>query len=137
MAGALLHLFAAFVSALIVHLMFKNKNYDFAIFLGNLLPDMIGAAYASVLVGSLNPSVVFSSKPWFSLEKDTTIQMMWIIFQSIFIYIYLLFHTKLKIKHKYFEKHYQEIENILALLLLGFLTHMLMDIFIIESGFWY
>jgi hypothetical protein len=132
MGGILHHLAAGIISAVIVWFIFKRKDYPISIFIGNFLPDIIGAGYASLMIRSINPAVVLKSAAWFSIDKDYVTQSFWIFFQAIFIVAYLFFHVYVKKK-----RPHKEIEGNLALMLFGFLTHMMMDMLIIEQGIWY
>lgn len=132
MGGIFHHFVAAFISALIVYFIFRRKDYPAAIFIGNFLPDLIGAGYASLMTMTINPAIVLKSVAWFSIDKTYVTQSFWIFFQAIFILSFLFFHIYVKKR-----KPHKDLEANLALLLLGFITHMLMDMLIIEQGIWY
>ena len=132
MAGLLVHGAVGILFGLIVYFIFKRRDYPIAVFIGNLLPDLIGVGYASLMTMSLNPYVVLTSAAWFSIDKDYVTQSFWIFFQAIFIVSFLFFHVYVKKK-----KQHKELEGNLALLLFGFITHMMMDMLIIEHGIWY
>lgn len=129
MGGLIHHLIAGTISAAIIYYLFRRKDFALAVFAGNLLPDFVGAAYAAVLIQSIDPAVILKSAPWFSFEKDRVIQFSWIGFQAAFIAAFLFFHTKVRRRKTHYER-----EGNIAMLLIGFMTHMIMDIYIIESG---
>lgn len=131
MGGILHHTFAGLICALIVYGLFKKTNYSLSIFIGNFLPDLVGAGWAALLVGSVDPRIVLTSEPWYSAEKNIVMQLFWIFIQGTFIVIYLFIRKYRR------RKEIGEFEDILALLLLGFIIHVLMDIYIIEQGVWY
>lgn len=132
MGGILHHLVAAIISALIVYFIFKRKDYPIAIFIGNFLPDFVGAAYASLMTMSINPAIVLKSAAWISIDKSYVTQSFWIFIEATFIMLYLFFHVYVKKR-----KPHHELEGNLALLLFGFITHMTMDMLIIEHGILY
>jgi hypothetical protein len=119
MGGLLHHLSVAVISLLLVYISTKRKDYSLSIFIGNFLPDLIGAVYAAVMIRSLNPVAILHSEPWFSFEKDHVILSFWTLSQTIFISAYLLYHVyiKKKVLHKEFEAN-------LGFLLIGFITHI-------------
>jgi hypothetical protein len=131
MAGLLIHLIAAVISAVIAYFIFKKRDYIAAIFIGNFIPDIIAFGYASIMSWSLNPYTVLQSPAW-TLDNFYVTQSFWIFFQALFITSFLLFHVYVKKK-----KPNYEMEGILALFLFGFLIHMMMDMFILEHGIWY
>lgn len=132
MAGLLVHAAIGVLFGLIAYLIFKRKDYPIAVFIGNLLPDFIGAGYASLMTMSINPSIVLNSAVWFSIDKYYVTQSFWIFLEATFIMLYLFFHVYVKKR-----KPHHELEGNLALLLFGFITHMMMDMLIIEHGIWY
>jgi len=129
MGGLIHHTIAGAISAAIVFLIFRRRDYAIAVFAGNLLPDFVGAAYAAVLVRSIDPNVILKSDPWFSGQKDEVTQFFWIFVQASMVLAYLFFHTYIRKK-----KPHHEMEGNIAMLLLGFMTHMGMDILIVEKG---
>lgn len=132
MGGLLHHLAAGIILGLIVFFIFKRKDYPISIFIGNFLPDLVGAGYASLMTMSINPAIVLRSAAWLSIDKNYVTQSFWIFFQAIFIVSFLFFHVYVKKK-----KPHRELEGNLALLLFGFITHIVMDMIIIEHGIWY
>lgn len=132
MGGLIHHLLVGVASLIFVYLFTKRKDYSASIFIGNLLPDFIGAFFAAVIIQSLNPSTILHSEAWLSFDKTIATVSFWMIIQVIFIAAYLFYHVYLRKKtlHKEFEAN-------LGFLLIGFTTHMAMDLFIIESGILY
>src|SRR3989338_3164371 len=129
MGGLIHHLLAGAISLIFVYLFTKRKDYSSAIFIGNLLPDFVGAGYAAIAIMSFNPITILHSQPWFSFQKSQFIISFWMILQVVFVGIYLFYHVYLRKKtlHKEFEAN-------IGFLLIGFVTHMIMDFLIIEKG---
>ena len=132
MAGLLVHAAIGVLFGFIVYFIFKRKDFSIAIFIGNLLPEFIGAGYASLMTMSINPAIVLKSVAWLSIDKDYVTQYFWIFLEATFIMLYLFFHVYVKKR-----KPHHELEGNLALLLFGFITHMVMDMIILEHGIWY
>lgn len=128
MPGILVHLLAGTICAIVIFTLFKKKEYSFTIFIGNLLPDLVGVVYSSLTVRSIDPTIIFKSAAWESSERLLVTQLFWILLQSIFV-IFFLIPSKSRWKKKIDE-------NIIAMLLLGFIIHITMDIFIINQGIW-
>jgi hypothetical protein len=132
MPGLILHVVAGLATAAVVYFLFRRRDFSVSAFSGNLLPDIIGALYAAIIIGSINPAVVLHSDPWFSFEKSTAIQAAWVTFQAIFVVAFWIFHTKVRKRKLHYER-----EGNIAMLLLGYMIHIVMDIYIIEQGvFW-
>jgi hypothetical protein len=136
MGGILHHAAAGIICAVIVWFIFKRKDYPLSIFIGNFLPDIVGAGYASLMIRSINPAVVLKSTAWFSIDKDYVTQSFWIFLEAMFIVGFLFFHVYRR-RSKVEKKFDKEFEGNLAMLLLGFIIHMMMDMIIIEHGIWY
>jgi len=132
MGGVFHHLAAGIILGLIVFFIFKRKDYPIAAFIGNFLPDVVGAGYASLMTMSINPVIVLNSAAWISIDKSYVTQSFWIFLEATFILLYLFFHVYVKKR-----KPHHELEGNIALLLFGFITHMMMDMLLIEHGVWY
>ena len=132
MGGIVHHFLAGAASLILVYLFTKRKDYSVAIFIGNFLPDFVGAGYAALSIMSFNPLTILHSQPWLSLQKNLFIISFWMILQTVFIGAYLFYHVHIrkKVVHNEFEAN-------IGFLLIGFLTHMMMDLLIIEEGVLY
>lgn len=132
MGGLIHHLLAGAASLILVYLFTKRKDYSTAIFIGNFLPDFVGAGYASLAIMSFNPVTILHSQPWISFQKNLFIIFFWMVLQTVFIGAYLFYHVyvRKKILHN-------ELEANIGFLLIGFVTHMLMDLLIMEKGILY
>ncbi len=132
MGGLLHHLLAGAAALIFVYLFTRRKDYSSAIFIGNLLPDFVGAGYAAIAIMSLNPVTILHSQAWLSFDKSIAVISFWMILQVIFVIAYLFYHVyvRKKILH-------QELEANIGFLLIGFVIHMLMDFLIIEKGILY
>lgn len=132
MGGLIHHLLAGAASLILVYLFTKRKDYSTAIFIGNLLPDFVGAGYAALSIISLNPITILHSQSWLSFQRDLFTISFWMILQTVFIGAYLFYHVYIrkKVLHNEFEAN-------IGFLLIGFVTHMLMDLLIIEKGILY
>lgn len=132
MGGLIHHLLAGAASLILVYIFTKRKDYSTAIFIGNLLPDFVGAGYAALSIMSFNPTVILHSQPWFSFQKDQFTLFFWMILQVLAVGSYLFYHVYIRKKTLH-----HEFEANVGFLLIGFVTHMLMDLLIIEKGILY
>lgn len=132
MGGLIHHLLVGAASLILVYLFTKRKDYSSAIFIGNLLPDFVGAGYAAIAIMSFNPVTILHSQAWLSFDKNIAVISFWMILQVIFVVAYLFYHVyiKKKVIHNEFEAN-------IGFLLIGFVTHMIMDFMIIEKGILY
>lgn len=128
MTGLLFHLIAGSISAAIVYRKFKKPQYSAAIFIGNFLHDVFVVAYIPFLIGTLNPTKILSS-PYF-YHRDTYFNLLWMVIQSIFVITFLFFQKYIR------KKEFKEFEYNVGFLLLGIVTHAMMDIAIQETGIW-
>jgi len=132
MGGLIHHFLAGAASLILVYLFTKRKDYSVAIFIGNFLPDFVGAGYAALAIASLNPITILHSQPWFSFQRNLFTISFWMILQTVFIGAYLFYHVYIRKKTLH-----NEFEANIGFLLIGFLTHMLMDLLVIEKGILY
>ena len=133
MPGAIPHIAAGLLSAAIVHKKHMKLEFSLAIFIGNLLPDVLKFGLAALKQGTLaifnvkHDSTFYlwdsiSSNPanWFSLG-------FFLLLLSGFFYHY----------HVIKKKKLWEYEELYVFLLIGIFTHIIMDALFIEKGPWF
>ena len=133
MPGAIPHIVAGLLSAAIVHKKHMRLEFSAAIFLGNLLPDAITFGISALVQGTIRifkiqqdglfhglVSTAYNPANWFSLG-------FFILLLGAFLYHY----------HVIKKKKLWEYEELYVFLLLGILTHLIMDAFIIETSPWF
>lgn len=133
MPGAIPHILVGLLSAAIVHKRHMRLEFSLAVFLGNLLPDVIKFGISAMKQGTLavfyvrqdgffNFLAAVSSNPsnWFTLG-------FFILLLATFLYHY----------HVIKKKKLWEYEEIYIFLLIGILTHLVMDVLFIEKGPWF
>jgi len=135
MGGVLHHLFAGLASALVVHLFHLRIRYSLAILIGNLLPDALRIIPVAIKQGTISLFSIDQTDPLYSILQNLShmqVSLWFVVGFFVFGVAALLFH------YHYIKKKQMESYDLLYVyLLLGVLTHLVMDLFIMESGPWY
>ncbi len=132
MAGALVHIAAGLISAAVVHLKHFRLEYSLAIFIGNLLPDAIKFGISAFLQGTLRAFSIKQDNAYHILSAVTSNPQNW--FTAGFFVIttmWLLYHY-----HVIKKKGLWEYDELYIFLLTGAITHLILDVFVIEKGVW-
>jgi hypothetical protein len=133
MPGAIPHITVGLLSAFAIHLKHFKLEYSLAIFLGNLLPDMIKFGFSAIKQGTFAIFIINQDGFYQVLSKLTTNPANWF---TIGFFI-LLLATFLYHYHVIKKKKLWEYEELYVFLLLGVITHLIMDVLIIEKGPWF
>lgn len=133
MPGAILHILIGLLSAAIVHKKHMRLEFSIAVFLGNLVPDSITFGISAVVQGTVKVfsikqdslfsklvSTAYSPANWFTLG-------FFLLLLTTFLYHY----------HVIKKKKLWEYEELYIFLLIGILTHLIMDVLIIEKRPWF
>ncbi len=133
MPGVILHILIGLLSAAIVHKRHMRLEFSIAVFLGNLVPDAITFGISAVVQGTIKVfsikqdslfsklvSTAYSPSNWFTLG-------FFLLLLTTFLYHY----------HVIKKKKLWEYEELYVFLLIGILTHLIMDVLIIEKGPWF
>lgn len=123
MPGALIHIAAGLISALIVHRLYKRLEFSLAIFLGNLLPDVIKISYLAMYHNSINiPFLIESNYHEFAhyLVNGFNFTLMFFLFWIVLGW--LLYHY-----HFVQKKKFKEWEELVVFILAGYITHVFLD----------
>ena len=133
MAGGLVHIAVGLLSALIVHLRHFKWEYSYAIFIGNLLPDALKFGLTALKQGTLYLFDVNKSDGFYKvLSSSTSDWGNWFSLGFFVLAVLLfLFHY-----HYIKKKTFDEYSELYVFLLIGVLTHLVLDILVIESGVW-
>lgn len=132
MPGALIHVVVGLLCALVVHLRHFRLEFSNAIFIGNLLPDVIKFGAAMLYSKTLDPMRVDRSFLYQTLAENTSAATIWFTI-GFFLLAMLLFLYHYHIVQK---KRLEEYAELYGFLLLGILIHLLLDAFFIEQGPW-
>ena len=132
MAGLLVHLFAASLCALVVHLVHFNWRYSGAAFIGNLLPDIIKFGFTCIkqLTWKFWDVNYDDAMYWFWDSMTHTQKSNWLVL-GFFVFgvsAYLFHHHVIK------KKTMEEYDLLYVFLLIGILIHLVIDAFVIEGG---
>ncbi|MDD9953766.1 MAG: hypothetical protein OXR66_05515 [Candidatus Woesearchaeota archaeon] len=133
MPGALTHLGVALIAAGIVHFIHYRTEFSLAIFLGNLLPDALKFGFTAAK--QLTLSI-------FSVEHDSffhTIAQITGSYTNWFTLGFFLFGTLILLYHFHYikKKTMEEYDELYVFLLIGIITHLILDALINETGPWF
>ncbi len=125
MLGALIHITVGLISALIVHKFHQKLEFSLAIFLGNLLPDVLKILSLAMYHNSLNVALLIQSSyhPFtHSLVNGFNFTFMFFLFWIVLGWLLYHFHFVRK-------KKFTEWEELVIFLLVGYVTHLTFDAF--------
>ena len=133
MPGAIVHIIAGLLSAAIVHYRHLRLEFSLAIFIGNLLPDAIRQGISAIAQGTVK---VFSVKQdrlygFLSSTTNNTTNLFTLGFFLLLLITFLYHYHVIK------KKKLWEYEELYIFLLIGIITHLIMDALIIEKGPWF
>lgn len=134
MGGAILHIGLGLISGIIVYSLYStNLLYSIGIFVGNLLPDVLKFGLTALKQGTLNI---------FNIERDAFFKVLSVLTGSYFNWLVIgfLLLVGLLISYHYHYLKKKEVENYVVayvLLLIGVYTHIVVDLFVNEKGFWF
>ena len=133
MPGVIPHIVSGFLSAVIVHWRHGKPEFGLAIFIGNLLPDVIKFGISAIKQGTLAVFYIRQDGFYHLLSKLTSNPTNWFTLG----FFLLLLATFLYHYHVIKKKKLWEYEELYVFLLLGIITHLIMDALIIEKGPWF
>jgi hypothetical protein len=131
MPGALVHIAAGLITAFIVHRIHFKWEFSYAIFIGNLLPDIIKFGITGLTQGNLHPGTINMRTDIFRFLSETTSSYNFWFTIGFFVVATaaLLYHY-----HVIKKKRMEEYDELYGFLLMGIILHLIMDVFIHESG---
>lgn len=138
MGGALTHISSGLIGALIVYFAFfkterkRKLVYAFAIFFGAILPDLVDFGVLGIKMGSVDPSEIMRHPLFDTLANFGHTFQNWAIIALIFCAVMLFIYEVDKIS----KKNLITVLVATALLLLGILVHLRIDILVIETSYW-
>lgn len=132
MPGALIHIGIALLSALIVHYKHFRLEFSNAIFLGNLLPDVIKFGAAMLYSGTLDPMKIDRGFLYQTLAEKTSTSTIWFTLGFFFLALLLFFYHY----HIVQKKRMEEYAELSGFFLVGVITHLILDALIVEQGPW-
>ena len=132
MPGLLTHLFVGIASALLVHLIHMKGKYSFAVFFGNILPDIPKFGLTALKQGTWHVFSIVQDPFYRAVDAVTYDVSNWFALGFfVFAVLLFLFHF-----HYIKEKTMEDYDLFYVYLLIGVFTHMVMDVFIIETSAW-
>lgn len=131
MPGALLHIAAGIICAVVIHLIHFKWEYSYSIFIGNLLPDAIKFGITGLMQKNLNPCTINTRNGLFHFLSGLTGSFnFWFTAGFFVLAITLLLYHHHIIK----KKKMAEYDKLYGFLLIGVVIHLIMDVFIMERG---
>lgn len=124
MGGVLIHLSAAIVCLLVVHIIHFKWEYSLAIFVGNFIPDIIKFGITSLKLGTVSASQVTKDFLYHNLDAVSSNIVNW--FGLGFFVLgtgFLLWHF-----HVIKKKTMKEYDELYVFLLIGILIHLVIDV---------
>ena len=106
--------------------------YSFSIFIGNIIIDFFKFFFAGLIQKRWDIFNVEFDSTFFFWANLTNNFLNWIFFGFI---IFVIINYLYK-KHYINRRNFFELDEIVLFFLLGVLTHLVTDIFIIEKGYW-
>ena len=138
MGGLLTHVGLGIIGALIIYFAFYKSKvktkliYGIGFFLGNILPDVIDFGFLGVAMGSINPLEIMANPLFDTFATFGHTFSNWAIIALIFIAIVLFLYEIEKIS----KKTLIAIIITTALVLIGIIVHLRIDILIQEASYW-
>ncbi|MBI2141193.1 hypothetical protein HYU16_02105 [Candidatus Woesearchaeota archaeon] len=133
MPGAFVHIAVGLLSAAIVHLKHFKPEFSLAIFIGNLLPDVLKFGLTAIKQGTLRIFSVKQDGLFNTLASTTSSSANWFTLGFFLLLLITFFYHYHVIK----KKKLWEYEELYIFLLIGIVTHLIMDALIIEKGPWF
>lgn len=133
MPGAIPHIAAGLLSAALTHLKHFRLEFSLAIFLGNLVPDVIKFGVSAVKQGTLAVFYVKQDGFFNKLAAITSTPANWftIGFFLLLLCAFLYHYHVIK------KKKLWEYEELYVFFIIGIVIHLVMDALIIEKGPWF
>ena len=133
MAGGLIHIGVGLFSAALVHIRHMKFEFSIMIFIGNLLPDAIKFGFTAIKQLTWNVFGVEQDGFYYSLSSLTDNLANWFSL-GFFVFAVMLFLYHF---HYVKKKTMEEYDELYIFLLVGIITHIILDLVIIEQGIWF
>lgn len=133
MPGAIPHILTGLLSAAIVHKKHMRPEFSLAIFIGNLVPDAITFGISAIVQGTTKIFSVKQDGLFNTLASTTSSSANWFTLGFFLLLLITFFYHYHVIK----KKKLWEYEELYIFLLIGIVTHLIMDALIIEKGPWF
>lgn len=131
MPGALTHLIVSLVGFLVLTFLFKKLRYGLAFAIGQLIPDLIRVGVTGIFTDTWSLGAIMTKALFWEMDFLHAYTTWVIVFAGLFALIFGL-HKFKKINKKQFVEWF--IAD--ALFLVGTITHLVLDHFILETSYW-
>jgi hypothetical protein len=132
MGGLLTHLVISTVLFALVVVIFRNLWYGLAIFIGQLVPDVVKFGVTGVKLWTTSPSEIIKDGLFWKLEALTSSYHTWVNIGILVLVICLMLYHQNTLK----KKQVKEISLGYLMFVIGVAIHLIIDIFIIEKSYW-
>jgi hypothetical protein len=133
MAGGVIHILFGMLSAIIIYTFHFKLEFSVMIFIGNLLPDAIKFGLSAIKQGTSNIFTVQKDSFYTALSMTTSDPSSWLVFTFFILAVCTFLYHYHYIKRKNFEEY----KELVVILLIGILTHLVLDVLFIENGIWF
>jgi len=132
MAGVWTHTLIALLCSFIVYKLHYELEFSLAVFVGNFIPDALKFGFSAIKQGTFNVVYVVKDSFYHQLSVVGSNPANWMML-GLFVFglTALLYHYHVIKKKKMFEY-----DELYVFLVIGIIVHLIMDVFIIESGPW-
>ncbi len=132
MPGALIHIIAAILCLLIIHLIHFKWEYSLSVFVGNFVPDIIKFTFSGIKQGTINLLNIKPDASHVLINSITSDYTNWFTLGFfLFGLMLLLYHF-----HCIKKKKMEEYDELYAFFLIGIILHLILDVLIAETGVW-
>lgn len=132
MPGIIIHVIAATICLVIVHLLHFKWEYSLSIFVGQFVPDAIKIGFTAIKQGTLSILNIKKDAFYYFLREHSSSYTDWFALGFfIFGLMLLLYHF-----HVIKKKKMEEYDELYVFFLIGIILHLILDALIFEKGIW-
>ena len=133
MPGIIPHIIAGITTGIIIHFFHQKFEFSIVAFIGNLLPDTIKFGITAIFQGTIKIFAVEKNSTYQTLDSLSGNITNWFTlgFFSLALILFLYHYHIIK------KKQVEEYSELTGFLILGIITHLIMDLLIIEKGPWF
>ena len=132
MGGVVTHLVAALAAAGVIHALHFRWEFSLSIFVGNFIPDVLKFGLSAIKQGTLAIFHIEQDSFYHFLSSVTSDVTNWFSLGFFTVGLTALFYKYHILK----EEEMLEVDEMLALFIVGIVIHLVIDIFILETGPW-
>ena len=133
MGGVFTHVVIGLLSAVLAYSVTRKLEFGFAIFIGNLVPDGARQLFIAIHQGTFNLLYWEENPLYYLVSLITGNPALWVLIGIVVVATtaFLYHHHIIK------KKTVREYNELYAFLFIGILTHIIIDVVIIETSPWF